>query len=40
VENKTDINLWLPTSKKEVQQRGWDELDVVQLLAGFWKQKD
>jgi uncharacterized radical SAM protein YgiQ len=33
VENKTDINLWLPTSKKEVQQRGWDELDVV-LLTG------
>ena len=33
VENKTDINLWLPTSKKEVKERGWDELDVV-LFTG------
>ncbi len=33
VENKTDINLWLPTSKKEVTERGWDELDVV-LFTG------
>ena len=33
MENKTDINLWLPTSKKEVQQRGWDELDVI-LFTG------
>lgn len=33
MENKTDINLWLPTSKKEVQQRGWEELDVI-LFTG------
>ena len=33
VENKTDINLWLPTSKKEVTERGCDELDVV-LFTG------
>ncbi len=28
-----DITEWLPTSKKEVKQRGWDELDVI-LFTG------
>lgn len=27
--DKTDITKWLPTSKKEVQQQGWDEIDVI-----------
>jgi len=27
------INDWLPTTKKEVEQRGWDELDVI-LFSG------
>lgn len=29
----TDITNWLPTSKKEVQQQGWDEIDVI-LFTG------
>jgi uncharacterized radical SAM protein YgiQ len=33
VENKIDINNWLPISKKEVTSRGWDELDVI-LFTG------
>ncbi len=28
-----DITDWLPTTKKEVEQRGWDELDVI-LFSG------
>ena len=28
-----DIQHWLPTTKKEVEQRGWDELDVI-LFTG------
>lgn len=28
-----DITQWLPTSKKEVKQRGWEELDVI-LFTG------
>ncbi len=27
------MNEWLPTTKKEVEQRGWDELDVI-LISG------
>lgn len=30
---KTDIQDWLPTSVKEVRERGWDELDVI-LFTG------
>ena len=30
---KTEENKWLPTSKKEVEQRGWSELDVI-LFSG------
>ena len=26
---KYDINNWLPTTKKEVTARGWDQLDVI-----------
>ncbi|HPF51774.1 MAG TPA: YgiQ family radical SAM protein [Draconibacterium sp.] len=33
MENKLDSSLWLPTSKKEVQQLGWDEIDVI-LFTG------
>jgi len=33
LENKLDSSLWLPTSKKEVQQLGWDEIDVI-LFTG------
>jgi uncharacterized radical SAM protein YgiQ len=33
VEKKTDINNWLPISKKEVTGRGWEELDVI-LFTG------
>ncbi|MBP5366347.1 MAG: YgiQ family radical SAM protein [Bacteroidales bacterium] len=33
MDNYTDLSLWLPTSKKEVELRGWDELDVV-LFSG------
>ena len=29
----SDINKWLPTSKKEVEQQGWDEIDVI-LFTG------
>ncbi len=31
--HKYDVNLWLPTSVKEVKLRGWDELDVI-LFSG------
>jgi uncharacterized radical SAM protein YgiQ len=30
---RQDINAWLPTTAKEVAQRGWDELDVI-LFTG------
>jgi uncharacterized radical SAM protein YgiQ len=30
---KTNINNWLPTTKKEVEARGWNELDVI-LFSG------
>ena len=30
---KYDINKWLPTTKKEVESRGWDSLDVI-LFTG------
>lgn len=30
---KTDLRAWLPISKKEVQLRGWDELDII-LFSG------
>ena len=30
---RQDRNQWLPTSKKEVEARGWDELDVI-LFSG------
>ena len=30
---KIDTSLWLPTSKKEAEQLGWDELDVI-LFSG------
>ena len=30
---KTDISLWLPTSKKETNQLGWDVIDVI-LFTG------
>ena len=33
MENKLDNSLWLPTSRKEVQQLGWDEVDVI-LFTG------
>jgi len=33
LENILDTSLWLPTSKKEVQQLGWDEIDVI-LFTG------
>lgn len=34
IENKeNNINKWLPTTKKEVTSRGWDELDVI-LISG------
>lgn len=26
---KYDINQWLPTTKKEVESRGWDSVDVI-----------
>lgn len=32
-QNNYKITDWLPTTKKEVQQRGWDELDVI-LISG------
>lgn len=28
-----DLNHWLPTSVKEVQERGWDQLDII-LISG------
>ena len=28
-----DTNIWLPTSKKEVERRGWSELDII-LFTG------
>ncbi|PKQ64431.1 YgiQ family radical SAM protein [Labilibaculum filiforme] len=31
--NKLHIDSWLPTSAKEVKERGWDELDVI-LFSG------
>ena len=30
---RKDLRLWLPTSKKEAELRGWDEMDVV-LFSG------
>ena len=33
IENKLHITDWLPTSKKEVKQLGWEELDVI-LFTG------
>ena len=33
MEGKTDINLWLPTSMKEVKDLGWEEMDVI-LFTG------
>lgn len=33
IQSKLPINSWLPTSKKEVEARGWDELDVI-LFTG------
>lgn len=33
ISGQLPVTAWLPTSKKEVQQRGWDELDVI-LLTG------
>ena len=33
MENILDTSLWLPTSKKEVQQLGWDHIDVI-LFTG------
>lgn len=33
LETKTEINQWLPTSKKEVANQGWDEIDVI-LFTG------
>ncbi len=32
-QQKYNVNLWLPTSAKEVKLRGWDELDVI-LFSG------
>lgn len=31
--DKYDITRWLPTTRKEMEMRGWDELDVI-LLSG------
>jgi uncharacterized radical SAM protein YgiQ len=33
IQSKLPISSWLPTSKKEVEARGWDELDVI-LFTG------
>lgn len=33
VQHHTEITDWLPTSKKEVQQHGWNEIDVI-LFTG------
>lgn len=33
MESTSDLSLWLPTSKKEIELRGWNELDVV-LFTG------
>src|SRR5660397_206242 len=33
LESKTEINQWLPTSKKEVAELVWDEIDVI-LFTG------
>ncbi len=33
LENKTDIKLWLPTTNKEVNDLGWEEIDVI-LFTG------
>jgi uncharacterized radical SAM protein YgiQ len=33
LEKHLDINSWLPTTKKEVESRGWDGLDVI-LFSG------
>ena len=30
---QSDINKWLPITRKEVLQRGWDELDVI-IVSG------
>ena len=31
--NRLHIDKWLPTSAKEVKERGWEELDVI-LFSG------
>jgi hypothetical protein len=33
LENKTDIKLWLPTTSKELNDLGWEEIDVI-LFTG------
>lgn len=33
MENNIHITSWLPTTKKEVEKRGWDELDVI-IISG------
>ena len=33
LDQKYDLNNWLPTTKKEVEERGWDSLDVI-LFTG------
>ncbi|MCF8296469.1 MAG: YgiQ family radical SAM protein [Saprospiraceae bacterium] len=33
LENNIHITSWLPTTKKEVEKRGWDELDVI-IISG------
>ncbi|APF19702.1 Radical SAM N-terminal [Caldithrix abyssi DSM 13497] len=33
MQNKYQTTDWLPTTVKEAQQRGWDELDVI-LFSG------
>lgn len=33
LESKTEINQWLPTSKKEVAELGWEDIDVI-LFTG------
>ena len=33
MKEQQDITRWLPTTKKEVEMRGWNELDVI-LFSG------
>ncbi len=33
MKSSLDITAWLPTTRKEMKQRAWDELDVV-LISG------